>query len=274
MDAPTCSHQNSSSKCLRNLKEEVKLSNPHSFLLRSNNAIKKVLVQIQNDIYRQILAREFVSKAQLEHAFLGNNYSGYYFPKALIKSEGTIWGVGLGRDSSFELELTQQGFTFYGFEPEKDCYQVSRNQFMGTTAKLENYGLWDKAGRFSYTGENISIVNIFRLTEESEETLDIRSLWDIALEKNLKANPLPRILKLNIEGAEREILIRFATDPLDFDVILFQAEFLFHVGFKRIREKQKAFRELQFILRNLQKMNWEISHLSRNQFTLVKKATL
>jgi FkbM family methyltransferase len=236
--------------------------------------IKISLVEIQNNFYRKLLAREFLSEIEIEHQFIGNSYSGYHFPKKLIESKGTIWGVGLGRDSSFELELIRQGYAFFGFEPEVSCYKVSQNQFRGTAAILENYGLWDKAGSYSYTGENISIVNIFGLTQESAEKLDIRSLWDIALEKNLRNNLRPRILKLNIEGAEREILLRFINDPLDFEVITFQAEFLFHLGFKRIRNKQKAYKELQSILRSLQKMDWEICHLSRNQITLIKKELL
>lgn len=237
-------------------------------------AAKTSLVEIQNNIYREILAREFLPVNQIEHRFIGNNYSGYHFPKVLIESKGTIWGVGLGRDSSFEFELIRQGYTFFGFEPEADCYQVSQSQFNGTEAILENYGLWDRNGSYSYTGENISIVNIFRLTQESEEKLDIRSLWDIALEKNLENNLKPRILKLNIEGAEREILLRFINDPLDFEVIIFQAEFLFHLGFKRIREKQKAYRELQLALRSFLLIDWEICHFSRNQITIIKKRVL
>lgn len=237
-------------------------------------AFKTSLVEFQNNIYRKILAREFLSAIQIEHRFIGNTYSGYHFPSALIESKGTIWGVGLGRDSSFEFELMQQGYKFIGFEPEADCYQVSKNQFSGTNAELENYGLWDKTGSFSYTGENISIVNIFGLTQVSEDKLEIRSLWDTALEKNLEKNSRPRILKLNIEGAEREILLRFIKDPLDFEVIIFQAEFLFHIGFKRIWDKQRAYKELQLILRSLLKMEWVICHLSRNQVTLVKKETL
>lgn len=237
-------------------------------------SIKITLVELQNDFYRKMLVREFLSVSQLEHQFIGNNYSGYHFPKKLMESKGTIWGVGLGRDSSFELELIRQGYKLFGFEPEADCYQVSQDQFNGTAATLENYGLWDRSGSYSYTGENISIVNIFGLTQESEEKLEIHSLWDTALEKNLKENRQPRILKLNIEGAEREILLRLVYDPLDFEVIIFQAEFLFHIGFKRIREKQKAYKELQSILRNLSKMDWKICHFSRNQITLIKNETI
>lgn len=233
--------------------------------------IKRALVEIQNNTYRKILVREFMSIKNIKHIHIGNDYSGYYFPKALLNSQGTIWGIGLGRDSSFELELIQKGFNVLGFEPEKNCFEVSQNQFKGTSAKLENYGIWDKTGSFSYTGDNISIVNIFGLAQESEVRLDIRSLWDVAREKDLKTNPRPRVLKMNIEGAEREILLRLTNDPLEFEVILFQAEFLFHIGFMKMRAKQKAYRELQFILRNLREKNWEICYLSRNQFSLIKK---
>ncbi len=139
-----------------------------------------------------------------------------------------------------------------------------------TDAVIENYGLWDRAGKFHYTGANISIVNIFNLTQESEEFLDIRSLWDEVKLKKIDDQARPRILKLNIEGAEREILLKFVNDPLNFDIIIFQAEFLFHLGFKRMKKKIFAYRDLLRILRGFQSLGWRIAHLSRHQITIIR----
>jgi len=201
--------------------------------------------------------------------FLGNEYSGYRFPESLLEAKGSIWGVGLGYDSSFEYELTRLGYDFCGFEPEPNCYDTSVKQFEGTQAKIENYGLWDKSGSFEFTGENISIVNIFNLKERSHTKLDIRSLWSVAMEKKLINNHHPRVLKLNIEGAEREILLKFLEEPLEFDVIIFQAEFLFHVGFIRFLYKRKAYKDLVRILKGFQEMGWSIIDFSRHQITLL-----
>ncbi len=240
-------------------------------VLNVKSQLKIVLFEFQNSFYRRLIKIEFPVKEKIQCVFVGNSYSGYFFPKSLLTKEGTIWGVGLGRDSSFELELLKQGYAFYGFEPERNCYKMSKNQFEGTDAVIENFGLWDKAGKFRYSGNNISIVNIFRLEQVSEEELEIRSLWDIVEEKKLLHNKSPRILKLNIEGAEKEILSKLIEEPLEFDVIIFQAEFLFHVGFKRLREKWKSYRELQKILHGFCKLGWQMVDISRHQITIIKR---
>ena len=229
---------------------------------------KTNLFELQNQCFRSLLKAEFFRERSNELRFIGNEYSGYWLPSDLLGQRGTIWGVGLGKESTFEYELMTNGYQFIGFEPEKECFEASREQFNGTSAIIENYGLWDKTGLFPYTGENISIVDIFNLNKAGEVLLDIRSLWDIAQEKQLQNSKAPRILKLNIEGAEREILLGLTNNPLNFEVLIFQAEFLFHIGFKRYKEKVNAYRELRYILKSFQRIGWTIVDLSRHQITL------
>lgn len=239
----------------------------------SSKQIKSFAFEFQNSIFRFLLEKKLRVKNAEPMVFLGNNYSGYWFPKDLIDSRGTIWGVGLGHDSSFELELMELGYGFIGFEPEFSCFISSKEQFSLTDAVIENYGLWDKTGKFHYTGANISIVNIFNLNQKSEEFLDIRSLWDETKLKNIEDQAGPRILKLNIEGAEREILLKFIKAPLAFEVIIFQAEFLFHLGFKRISNKISAYIDLLRIMRGFQSNNWRIAHFDRHQITIIRNVS-
>jgi FkbM family methyltransferase len=229
------------------------------------------MFEAQNSVFRFLVKNRSKIKTPVEMVFLGNSYSGYWFPHFLLGSKGTIWGVGLGHDSSFEYELVSRGYDFFGFEPESNCFESSTRQFQNTNATLANYGLWDKSGHFHYSGRNVSIVNIFQLEKLSRDTLEIRSLWEVAEEKKIDDSEYPRILKLNIEGAEREILKKFIVEPLEFEVIIFQAEFLFHVGFKRIFKKIRAYRELSEVLSGFHQMQWEIVHLTRHQITLIKK---
>lgn len=230
--------------------------------------LKIFLFEAQNSLFRVLLRLRYPIKKYTKVTFLGNDYSGYWFPDCLINRKGTIWGVGLGKDSSFELILTQKGYKFYGFEPENSCFNESLRQFADTNAVLYQYGLWDKTGKFKYAGDNISIVNIFNSNKLSVEEIEIKSLWEVAADLNLNSLPKPCILKMNIEGAEREILLKLAKDPLNFDVIIFQAEFLFHVGFFRFQQKMKAFFELNSILSKLFNTGWELVHFSRHQIIL------
>jgi hypothetical protein len=42
---------------------------------------------------------------------------------------------------------------------------------------------------------------------------------------------------MNIEGAEREILMALVVKPLNFEIVMFQAEFLTHLGFFKVIKK-------------------------------------
>jgi hypothetical protein len=74
---------------------------------------------------------------------------------------------------------------------------------------------------------------------------------------------------MNIEGAEREILLKLIIDPLPFDVIIFQAEFLFHLPFKSFRNRVRAIKELNKVLDVMKKSGWTVVGINRNQITLV-----
>ncbi len=202
--------------------------------------------------------------------FLGNYYSGYWFPENLINSSGTIWGVGLGFDSSFERELETRGFKIFGFEPDSRASAHAVTEFMGTNSEIFPWGLWDRNGNFESFGSSISIVDIFDKRIGNHDSLEIRDIYETATSLELDQQSKPRVLKLNIEGAEREILLGLVSNPLDFEVIIFQAEFLLHLGFFKFLKKYRATRQLRKILQGLASHGYDLKHIGRNQFTLVK----
>ena len=210
------------------------------------------------------------SKQVLKMKFIGNYYSGYWFPENLIDSCGTVWGVGLGFDSSFELELGKHGFEVFGFEPDLKAYSHATQEFRSTSSLIFPWGLWDKDGVFESFGSSISIVNVFENETGNHDSLEIRNIHETAKELGLENQKVPRILKLNIEGAEREILLGLASKSLPFEVIIFQAEFLLHLGFLKLRKKWRASRDLRRILEGLRLNGYLLVHIQRNQFTLVR----
>lgn len=228
------------------------------------------LFESQNAIVRNLIKLRYLKTAGWELDRIGNEYSGYWFPTRYLNSEGTIWGIGLGLDSSFEVEMLQKGYKVLGFEPEDRCFEVSCTQLASPDSTIFKFGLWDKSGQFKYTGDNISIVDIFNKGDYRDSFLEIRSLWEVAEELSLNTNDHPRVLRMNIEGAEREILLRLIDEPLPFDVLIFQAEFLFHLPFKSYKNRIKAFMELERILKEGERANWQLVGINRNQFTLVK----
>jgi len=73
---------------------------------------------------------------------------------------------------------------------------------------------------------------------------------------------------MNIEGAEKEILEKFITNPLPFQIVIFQAEFLFRLRFYQFYRRLNEFKNLWNILKNFQKIGYETVNISKNQITL------
>ena len=234
--------------------------------------IKGKVFRLENDFLIHFATRGLVSKFESSMVFVGNSYSGYWFPQEFVLSAGTIWGVGLGMDSSFELELGNCGWKILGFEPDANCFRQAENEFKEVESELFSYGLWDRNGVFESFGESISLVNIFENTSSNEDSLQIRSLHEVSNSLQLDNQKSPRVLKMNIEGAEREILLSLIRSPLPFEIVLFQAEFLLHLGFFRIFKKIHAARELRSIVKGLLEDKYQLIHSFRNQFTLISRS--
>jgi FkbM family methyltransferase len=234
------------------------------------NKLKSQVYEFQNEIFRKVLKLAFARKSKFEMIRIGNDYSGYWFPKELLPLKGTIWGVGLGHDSTFEKEMSEMDWNILGFEPEYKCFQSSRAQLKSNNVMLYQFGLWDKKGSFKYSGDNISIVDIFQKRDFHPTKLEIRSLWEVSQELRLTEQIPPRVLRMNIEGAEREILRRMTSEILEFEIIIFQAEFLFHLPFKFQAQKIMALFELISVIRMLEKLGWDSIDLKRHQITLIK----
>lgn len=232
--------------------------------------LKGKIFRLQNDFLVFLATVSLFPKKHTLMSFVGNDYSGYWFPNEMINSVGTIWGVGLGMDSSFEHELGKQGYMVIGFEPDKTCFDAAKKEFSDIRSEIYPSGLWDKDGSFQSFGSSISLVNIFDNQESNKDLLSIRDIQAVARSLILENQKAPRVLKMNIEGAELEILKSLVQRPLNFEVIMFQAEFLLHLGFFKIIKKARACIELRAILKGLRGHGYELIHNYRNQFTMRK----
>lgn len=237
-------------------------------------SIKGKLFRKQNDILILLATWGTHSRNSVPMVFLGNAYSGYWFPKNLVESRGTIWGVGLGMDSSFEVQLGKFGYRVLGFEPDTNCIKRAKNEFANINSVIYQFGIWNKNGIFESFGSSISLVNIFDSKLGNKDSLEIRNIHDVAESIHLDLQKAPRILKMNIEGAEREILMALVVKPLNFEIVMFQAEFLTHLGFFKVIKKIHATIELRSILRGLSKNGFQLVHNCRNQLTLVSRNVL
>lgn len=230
--------------------------------------LKGKVFRLQNDFLIYFATRGLSYRNKCSMSFIGNDYSGYWYPDDLVDSAGTIWGVGLGMDSSFELELGQKGYRVLGFEPDPECFAAAKTEFSVIDSKIFNYGIWDKNGTFESFGTSISLVNIFENPLSNDDALEIRDIQEVARSLNFDNQLRPRVLKMNIEGAEFEILQSLVKEPLNFEIIMFQAEFLLHLSFFKFAKKIRSAFELRETIIEFHKRGYRLVHNYRNQFTL------
>jgi hypothetical protein len=232
---------------------------------------KSKIFSLQNLIHIRIATFNLSHFGSLNMQFVGNDYSGYWFPQDLIPSKGTIWGVGLGFDSSFESQMGISGYKILGFEPVLEASDYAERELAHVNGKIYPWGLWDRSGNYESFGDSVSIVNLFENVTGNNDSLEIRNIYEVAEVLDLKNQSVPRVLKLNIEGAEQEILLALVQSPLPFEIIIFQAEFLLHLSFLSARKKLAASLRLRKIISGLRMNGYQLIHIGRNQFTFMRE---
>ena len=98
----------------------------------------------------------------------------------MLRKIGTILGVGLGHDSSFELELVNIGYNFFGFEPDNSSYNKSKTQFNKYDSRVFNYVIGTVNAEVKSRGDNISISEIYNHLPVNSQILQIRSFWEVS----------------------------------------------------------------------------------------------
>ena len=75
---------------------------------------------------------------------------------------------------------------------------------------------------------------------------------------------------MNIEGAEKEILQKLISHPLPFEVIIFQAEFLFHLRVLKFCKRYQACINFWKILSDFEDLGWRVIDIHKNQITILQ----
>lgn len=79
----------------------------------------------------------------------------------MLGKRGSIFGVGLGHDSSFEFELENMGYKFFGFELHILSYNESIKQFNKSDSGIFNYVISTKNAEVRSRGDNLSNSEIY-----------------------------------------------------------------------------------------------------------------
>lgn len=153
-----------------------------------------------------------VSAHNLDVKYFGTEYGGYAVPISMVE-DGPVWSFGAGEDISFELLIARQFATdVYIFDPTPRAISYC-NQMLDQERNLSGrmhffpFGIWAETGTMRFFAPknkdhvSHSIVNL----QHTRDYFEAECLSPLDILERTGSEP-PAIVKLNIEGAEYEVM--------------------------------------------------------------------
>lgn len=219
------------------------------------------LVSIQNRLTVKLVLtgnRERLGKLDLIR--VGSSYGGWYVPKNTLRaiSDSVVVSAGLGYDTTFDLEMIKNGYYVLGLDPLSECCKIA-------TDNLLPYGDFEilNCGLASWTGTQVfyapkveghdsySTINVQEVANPTGIEFPVVSLEDLFIRHEKLARAKYRILKMDIEGAELQILQLSRAQIDRFDFLAIEMDSLALIPFfstltriKRITSARKIIAEL------------------------------
>ena len=212
--------------------------------------IKHWLVAIQNIIVTKIVSFSYLKNVSLDLTRLGTNYGGWFIPENIlhaIDKKRVLVSGGLGHDVSFDKILLEKGFEIIGLDPLSECCDFARTELGDSkSVSIIEKGLWTNSGNIDFfppknkTHDSWSITNTQSALPQEATTFKVISLTDLIREYPSIGNSDFSMLKLDIEGAESEIMKKLFTSDYKFDFVGIEMDFLSLIPFLAIKRRLRA----------------------------------
>lgn len=168
----------------------------------------QTLRRLRRKLFQQIVVRVLVRKRADDLVRLGSEYGGWWVPTSVLVPGTTVVSAGVGEDTTFDEELLARGCEIWAVDPTLRAEQhvQSRAGVLGERFHFLPVGLWhrDETQRF-YAPADVSHVSHSILNVQQTTTWFEAECWSLA-HLLREIGDTPDLLKLDIEGAELEVL--------------------------------------------------------------------
>lgn len=196
------------------------------------NGLKQILRILRRYVYI-LIGREVYYPVQ-HHCHSekhGSDYGGWYICPQGINRESIIYSFGIGKDVSFDLSLiAKYGVIIHAFDPTPKSIEWVKSQQLPQEFKLYEYGVaaFDGTTKF-FPPENPDYVShtISPNPKSSGSAIEVNMHKITTIMKMLGHTKID-ILKMDIEGAEYEVIDDIVKNDIDIRQILVE----FHHRFR------------------------------------------
>jgi len=200
-------------------------------------------------VLKIFLGKELYFKKQIKcnKIFLGTEYGGYFICPDNISKESIVYSFGVGEDISFDKEMIRQfGCTVCAFDPTPKSIEWLNKQDLPQNFIFFNYGLAQYDGVIKFyppdNTDHISHTIVYKETTKNKAIeVEVRKLTTLLkLSEHRKID----ILKLDIEGAEYEVIEDIINSDIEIEQILIEFHHRFpNLGKIKTKEAVKKLNE-------------------------------
>jgi FkbM family methyltransferase len=186
-------------------------------------------------------------------SWYGNSYGGFYAIPMLLNAGSIVYSVGIGKDISFDRSVIKKhGCKVFAFDPTPKSIQWIGEQKLPASFHFYTYGISKQTGNDKFylpenpRGVSGSLVIHDDVDESKLIEVPMKSLADVT--RQLGHSHLD-VLKIDIEGAEYDIIESILEAPVTINQILIE----FHDRFFTEKENKS-----KMVVKKLQKHGYEI----------------
>lgn len=159
------------------------------------------------------------------HKWYGSSYGGFFIAPHLVPKDGIIYSVGIGKDISFDLDcLKNHDVTIFAFDPTPKSIDWLKRQNIDSKFRFEEIGLSANiSGPVTFylpanpKGTSGSLIATEAVSTDNAMTVQMKTLNDITSHHH---HDHIHVLKMDIEGAEYDVLEAVVKSPVVIDQIL------------------------------------------------------
>ena len=213
-----------------------------------------------------LLYRLYPVEIELKGEFLGTEYGGWFVNLEGISKSSIVYSLGVGEDISFDLTLIEKtGARVYAFDPTPRSIRWVKSQQLPDEFKLYEYGIagYDGVARFKPPANPDHVSHtILDKPETTDKAIEVEVHRLKTIMKELGHDKI-ELLKMDIEGAEYEVLDDLVSSHLDVKQILVE----FHHRWDNV-----GYWKTLKTIRKLRGVGYRVFHISKSgdEYSLIK----